>query len=58
MISYYKHTIFWEKGSLKGKKGTTYNSAVRREALKGFGVNFIIRCFHKFEKWAACCKIG
>jgi len=28
-----------KSGVLKGKKGTTYGSAVRREALKGFGVN-------------------
>jgi 4-methyl-5(b-hydroxyethyl)-thiazole monophosphate biosynthesis len=30
-----------KSGVLKGKKGTTYNSAVRREALQGFGVNVI-----------------
>lgn len=28
-------------GVLKDKKGTTYNSAIRREALQGFGVNVI-----------------
>lgn len=30
-----------KSGVLKGKKGTTYNSAIRREALKGFDVNVI-----------------
>ncbi|MFA6403279.1 MAG: DJ-1/PfpI family protein [Salinivirgaceae bacterium] len=30
-----------KSGVLKGKKGTTYDSVVRREALKGFGVNVI-----------------
>ena len=30
-----------KSGILKGKKGTTYNSAIRREALQGFGVNVI-----------------
>jgi 4-methyl-5(b-hydroxyethyl)-thiazole monophosphate biosynthesis len=30
-----------KSGALKGKKGTTYNSEVRREALKGFGVNVV-----------------
>jgi len=30
-----------KSGVLKDKKGTTYNSAIRREALKGFGVNVI-----------------
>jgi len=30
-----------KSGVLKNKKGTTYNSAVRREALQGFGVNLI-----------------
>ena len=30
-----------KSGVLKGKKGTTYNSPVRREALKEFGVNVI-----------------
>jgi len=30
-----------KSGVLKGKKGTTYNSAIRREALHGFGVNVI-----------------
>lgn len=30
-----------KSGVLKGKKGTTYNSAVRREALKEFGVHVI-----------------
>jgi protein deglycase len=30
-----------KSGVLKGKKGTTYNSAVRREALKGFGVDVL-----------------
>ena len=30
-----------KSGVLKGKKGTTYKSAVRREALQGFGVNVI-----------------
>ena len=30
-----------KSGILKGKKGTTYDSAVRREALKEFGVNLI-----------------
>jgi protein deglycase len=30
-----------KSGVLKDKKGTTYNSAVRREALQGFGVNVI-----------------
>ncbi len=30
-----------KSGVLKGKKGTTYNSAVRRDALLGFGVNVI-----------------
>jgi 4-methyl-5(b-hydroxyethyl)-thiazole monophosphate biosynthesis len=30
-----------KSGILKDKKGTTYNSAVRREALHGFGVNVI-----------------
>ena len=30
-----------KSGVLKGKNGTTYNSAVRREALQGFGVNVI-----------------
>jgi 4-methyl-5(b-hydroxyethyl)-thiazole monophosphate biosynthesis len=30
-----------KSGVLKGKKGTTYNSAVRREALQGFGVNVL-----------------
>ena len=28
-----------KSGVLKGKSGTTYDSEVRREALKGFGVN-------------------
>ena len=28
-------------GVLKGKKATTYNRAIRREALQGFGVNLI-----------------
>lgn len=28
-------------GVLKGKKGTTYNSPIRREALQSFGVNVI-----------------
>jgi protein deglycase len=30
-----------KSGVLKGKNGTTYDSAIRREALKGFGVNVI-----------------
>lgn len=30
-----------KSGILKGKKGTTYNSVVRRDALKGFGVNVL-----------------
>jgi len=30
-----------KSGVLKGKKGTTYNSAIRRETLQGFGVNVI-----------------
>ena len=30
-----------KSGILKNKKGTTYNSAVRREALQGFGVQVI-----------------
>ncbi len=30
-----------KSGVLKGKKGTVYNSTVRREALKGFGVEVI-----------------
>lgn len=30
-----------KSGVLKGKNGTTYNSAIRREALQGFGVNLI-----------------
>jgi 4-methyl-5(b-hydroxyethyl)-thiazole monophosphate biosynthesis len=30
-----------KSGLLKDKKGTTYNSAIRREALQGFGVNVI-----------------
>lgn len=30
-----------KSGVLKGKNGTTYNSAIRREALQGFGVNVI-----------------
>jgi protein deglycase len=30
-----------KSGVLKNKKGTTYNSAVRREALQGFGVQVI-----------------
>ncbi|MBN1789811.1 MAG: DJ-1/PfpI family protein [Bacteroidales bacterium] len=30
-----------KSGVLKGKKGTTYNRAVRREALQGFGVHVI-----------------
>jgi 4-methyl-5(b-hydroxyethyl)-thiazole monophosphate biosynthesis len=30
-----------KSGVLYGKKGTTYNSAVRREALQSFGVNVI-----------------
>ena len=30
-----------KSGVLKDKKGTVYNSVVRREALKGFGVNVI-----------------
>ena len=30
-----------KSGVLKGRKGTTYNSAVRREALKEFGVNVL-----------------
>ena len=30
-----------KSGVLKDKKGTTYNSAIRREALEGFGVNVI-----------------
>ena len=30
-----------KSGALKGKKGTTYNSAVRREALHEFGINVI-----------------
>ena len=30
-----------KSGVLKDKKATTYNSAVRREALQGFGVNVI-----------------
>jgi len=30
-----------KSGILKDKKGTVYNSPVRREALKGFGVNVI-----------------
>ena len=30
-----------KSGSLKDKKGTTYNSLVRREALKGFGVQVL-----------------
>lgn len=32
-----------KSGVLKGKKGTTYNSVVRREALQGFGVEVINR---------------
>ena len=32
---------FAKSGVLKDKKGTTYNSAIRREALKGFGVKVI-----------------
>jgi protein deglycase len=30
-----------KSGVLKDKKGTTYNSAIRREALQGFGVNIV-----------------
>lgn len=30
-----------KSGVLKGKKGTTYNSSIRREALQEFGVNVI-----------------
>jgi protein deglycase len=30
-----------KSGVLKGKKGTTYNSTVRREALQGFGVDVL-----------------
>ncbi len=30
-----------KSGILKNKKGTVYNSEIRREALKGFGVNVI-----------------
>jgi 4-methyl-5(b-hydroxyethyl)-thiazole monophosphate biosynthesis len=30
-----------KSGILKGKNGTTYNSPVRREALKSFGVNVL-----------------
>jgi protein deglycase len=30
-----------KSGILKGKKGTTYNSSIRREALKGFGVDVL-----------------
>jgi 4-methyl-5(b-hydroxyethyl)-thiazole monophosphate biosynthesis len=30
-----------KSGVLEDKKGTTYNSAVRREALQGFGVNVL-----------------
>jgi len=30
-----------KSGVLKGKKGTIYNSAIRREALQSFGVNVI-----------------
>ncbi len=30
-----------KSGVLKGRKGTTYNSAVRREALKGFGADVL-----------------
>jgi 4-methyl-5(b-hydroxyethyl)-thiazole monophosphate biosynthesis len=30
-----------KSGVLKGKNGTTYNIAIRREALQGFGVNVI-----------------
>jgi len=30
-----------KSGVLKDRKGTTYNSAIRREALQGFGVNVI-----------------
>ena len=30
-----------KSGVLKGKKGTTYDSVIRREALQGFGVNVI-----------------
>jgi 4-methyl-5(b-hydroxyethyl)-thiazole monophosphate biosynthesis len=30
-----------KSGILKGKKATTYNSAIRREELQGFGVNLI-----------------
>jgi 4-methyl-5(b-hydroxyethyl)-thiazole monophosphate biosynthesis len=30
-----------KSGVLKGKKGTTYNNAIRRKALQGFGVNVI-----------------
>ncbi len=30
-----------KSGVLKGKNATTYNSLIRREALKGFGVNVI-----------------
>jgi protein deglycase len=30
-----------KSGVLKDKKGTTYNSAIRRDALNGFGVNVI-----------------
>jgi 4-methyl-5(b-hydroxyethyl)-thiazole monophosphate biosynthesis len=30
-----------KSGVLKGKKGTTYNNAIRREALQEFGVNVI-----------------
>jgi len=30
-----------KSGVLKGKNGTTYRSAVRREALKSFGVNVL-----------------
>ena len=30
-----------KSGVLKGKKGTTYNLSIRRNALKSFGVNLI-----------------
>jgi len=30
-----------KSGVLKGKKGTTYNSSIRREALKGFGADVL-----------------
>ena len=30
-----------KSGVLKGKKGTTYNLSIRRDALQGFGVNVI-----------------